>query len=179
MEPNIISYIKLLSYFIKITSLDLFPHSLLTTNNTQNLRRHFISPSCGARAIIFIFPLFIFTSWNWGLEHFSSQWVSIILFSTNPFSNHTGSQKRRIKCHCFLRRRKECTWLRWLILINGTTGQLFCPEFWLPLQIKIFLFFFLNWLKMWGLSISVRWLTLCNLCWLLKVTVTKDPGVKS
>lgn len=144
MEPNIISYIKLLSYFIKITSLDLSPHALLTTNNTQNLRRHFISPSSGARAIIFIFPLFIFTSWNWGLEHFSSQWVSIILFSTNPFSNHTGSQKRRIKCHCFLRRKKNVLGSDDLFLLMGQQGNYFVQSIDCLCKSKFSFFFFLN-----------------------------------
>lgn len=129
MELNIIFYIKSLSHFIKITPLDLFPHQLLTINNTQNLRRHLISPSCRARAIIFIFPLFIFISWNWGLQHFSSQWVSIVLFSTNPFSNHTGSQKRRIERYCFLKRRKECIDSDDLFLLMGQQGNNFVQNF--------------------------------------------------
>lgn len=117
------------TYFNKTMNLNLFSLYLLMTNNIQNLRGHLILPSCRAGATVLTFPLFSFTSRNWGLQHFSSQWIRIILFSANPFSDHTGSQKRRIKSLCFLKRRKECAALDYLFGLIGQQGNNFVQSF--------------------------------------------------
>lgn len=63
-------------------------------------------PSSRTAAILAV-PLLIFISWYWWLQHLSSQRVCIILFTTNPFSNHTRSEKGGVKTCCVLKRKKN------------------------------------------------------------------------
>ena len=68
---TIIFYIKLLRVISTNRAVGfILPLYLVMINDIQNLRCHLILPSCRAGAAIFTFPLLIFTSWNWGLQHF-------------------------------------------------------------------------------------------------------------
>lgn len=65
------------------------------------------NPPSSRTAAILTVPLLIFISWYWWLQHLSSQRICIILFTANPFSNHTRSEKRGVETCCVLKRNKN------------------------------------------------------------------------
>lgn len=65
------------------------------------------NPPSSRTAAIFTVPLLIFISWYWWLQHLSSQRVCIILFTANPFSNHTWSEKGGVKTCCVLKKENK------------------------------------------------------------------------
>lgn len=65
------------------------------------------NPPSSRTAAILAVPLLIFISWYWWLQHLSSQRVCIILFTANPFSNHTRSKKWGVKICCVLKKNKN------------------------------------------------------------------------